>query len=209
MVNPGGDPLDPEHVGSGTGSASEPESGIEAATARAEQLGDRIKDKTADLKRQAQAAVHDVGARARSSADQQKNVAAERVGGVARALRAASDDLDDQGQPMVAGYSRQLAEGLEGMAQSLSRRSVDELVEGVEDFARQRPVAFMGGAMAAGFALARFMKSSAARRAPRTPPRRTPYAAPARAAATSPGAAMPTAATRPATTNQETPDATR
>jgi hypothetical protein len=37
-------------------------------------------------------------------------------------------------------------------------------VGGVEDFARQRPVAFIGGAMVAGFALARFMKSSSARR---------------------------------------------
>jgi hypothetical protein len=203
MVNPGADPLGPEHVDSGT-----------EATARAEQLGERVKDKAADLKRQAQDAAHEVGARARSSADQQKNAAAEQVEGVARALRAASDDLDDQGQRMVAGYSRQIAEGLESMAQSLSRRSVDELVEGVEDFARQRPVAFMGGAMAAGFALARFMKSSAARRAPRTAPHGTPYAAAAGAASTSPGAAMPTAATRPAmagmaTANQEIPDAAR
>ena len=77
MANPGADPLDTEQVGSGT----------DSATARAEQLSERVKGKTADLKRQAQAAVHDVGARARSTADQQKNVAAERVGGVARALR--------------------------------------------------------------------------------------------------------------------------
>jgi hypothetical protein len=50
------------------------------------------------------------------------------------------------------------------MAHWVSRRNIDDLVGGVEDFARQRPVAFMGGAMVAGFALARFMKSSSARR---------------------------------------------
>ena len=69
---------------------------------------------------------------------------------------------------MIAEYSRYAAEGLESMAQSLDRRDVDDFVEGVENFARQRPVAFLGGAMVAGFALARFMKSSSARRYRRT-----------------------------------------
>ena len=65
---------------------------------------------------------------------------------------------------MVAQYSRQVAEGLESMATWVSRRNIDDMVGGIEDFARQRPVAFMSGAMVAGFALARFMKSSSARR---------------------------------------------
>jgi hypothetical protein len=106
--------------------------------------------------------------RARSIADQQKHAAVGRVEGVAHALRRASDDLREQGQPMIAEYSRYAAEGLESMAQSLDRRDVDDFVEGVENFARQRPVAFLGGAMVAGFALARFMKSSSARRYRRT-----------------------------------------
>jgi hypothetical protein len=160
-------------------------------------LTERVKDKAADLKRQAKDAVHDMGVRARSAADEQKNVAAERVGGVARALRVASDDLHDQGQSLVAGYSRQVAEGLESMAQSLSRRSLGDLVEGVEDFARERPVAVLGGAMVAGFALARFMKSSAGRRSEQGA---------ARAAATSPAGAMP-AASRPATPGTRPPGA--
>ena len=157
-----------------------------------EQLKERVKDRAADLKRKAEDTIQDMGARGRSAADEQKNVAAERVGGVAHALRVASDELRDQGQPMVAEYSRHVAEGLESMAQSLSRRSVDDLVGGIEDFARQRPVAFIGGAMVAGFALARFMKSSAGRRSERTRltkgptrrqvvrPRRRPQAAPCR-----------------------------
>ena len=84
---------------------------------------------------------------------------------MAQALRSASDDLQERGQPVVAEYSRQVADGLESMANWVSRRNFDDLVGGVEDFARQRPVAFIGGAMVAGFALARFMKSSSARRA--------------------------------------------
>ena len=102
--------------------------------------------------------------RARSAVDQQKEVAIGGIEGVAHALRSASDDLRERGQPLAAEYSRQVADGLESMANWVSRRNVDDVTGGLEDFARQRPVAFIGGAMVAGFALARFMKSSSARR---------------------------------------------
>jgi hypothetical protein len=157
MASPGADPL---HRPSGSGR----EGNAEAVADKAEQLTERVKDKATDLKRQAKDTVQKAGQRARSAADEQKNMAAEQVGGVAHALRVASDDLEGRGHAQVAEYSRQVAEGLDSLAQSLSRRSVDDLVAGVEGFARERPVAFMGGAMVAGFALARFMKSSAARR---------------------------------------------
>jgi hypothetical protein len=199
----------PDTGSSHTGSRTE-------AKENAEHLTERVKDTAADLKRKAEDTVQDMSGRVRSAADEQKNVAAERVGGVAHALRVASDELRDQGQPMVAEYSRHVAEGLESMAQSLSRRSVDDLVGGIEHFARQRPVAFIGGAMVAGFALARFMKSSAPR-SERGAPYERPYASAGSPAATSPaGGAMPAAATSRPTTpgmgtagmSKEAPDAT-
>ena len=139
-------------------------SGTEAAQEQGEHLTDRAREKAGELKRQAEEAAHGMRERARSIADQQKHAAAGRVEGIAHALRTASDELREQGQPMIADYSRYAAEGLESMAQSLERRDMDDFVEGVENFARQRPVAFLGGAMVAGFALARFVKSSSARR---------------------------------------------
>ena len=194
MATPRADSL---HPATGTDS-SHTGRGMEAAKDNAEHLTERVKDRAADLKRQAKDAVHDMSVRARSAADEQKNVAAERVGGVARALRVASDDLHDQGQSLVAGYSRQVAEGLESMAQSFSRRSLGDLVEGVEDFARERPVAVLGGAMVAGFALARFMKSSAGRRSEQGA---------GRPAATSPAAGAMPAASGPATPGTRPPGA--
>jgi hypothetical protein len=116
------------------------------------------------LKRQAEDSAKDMRARARSAVDQQKDAAVDGIEGMAQALRSASDDLQERGQPVVAEYSRQVADGLESMANWVSRRNLDDLVGGVEDFARQRPVAFMSGAVVAGFALARFMKSSSVRR---------------------------------------------
>ena len=138
----------------GSGSATE------ALRSTAEQVSEQVKEKAGELKQQA---AHEVRERARSLADEQKHAAVGRVEGIAHALRTASDELRDQGQPMVAEYSRYAAEGLESMAQSLDRREVGEFVENIEQFARERPVAFIGGAMVAGFALARFMKSSSAR----------------------------------------------
>jgi hypothetical protein len=142
--------------------------GTEAAQEEAEHLTDRAREKTGELRRQAEEAAHGVRDRARSIADQQKHAAAGRVEGVAHALRRASDDLREQGQPMIAEYSRYAAEGLESMAQSPARRDVDDFVGDVEKFARQRPVAFLGGSIVAGVALVRFMKSSSARRYRRT-----------------------------------------
>ena len=173
MANPG-NPSDPL-AGAGTTQTqgttktqSTTQTGAEAAQREGEHLTERARRKAGefagDLKRQAEESVEDVRERARSAVDQQKDAAAGSIEGVAQALRSASDDLEHRGQPMVAQYSRQVAEGLESMANWVSRRNIDDLVGGVEDFARQRPVAFMGGAMVAGFALARFMKSSSARR---------------------------------------------
>jgi len=160
MASPGADPLNhPTGIG-----AEREGSETEAAKETAEHLSERAKGKAGDLKRQAEQAADDMRHRARSAAMDQKNAAASRMEGVAHALRTASDDLQSQGQPMIAEYSRHVAEGLESMADSLGKRDVDELVGSVEDFARARPVAFLGGAVVAGFALARFMKSSSARR---------------------------------------------
>ena len=139
--------------------------------------------------------------RARSAADQQKHVAVGRVEGIAQALRTASDELRDQGQPIVAEYSRYAAEGLESMAQSLDRRQVGDFVNGIEQFARERPVAFIGGAMIAGFALARFMKSSSARRDQRADRSHEPRPATHGAAASPAGATTTPGVWTPNTTS--------
>jgi hypothetical protein len=179
MTNPGTDPSNRP-----TDRATGQEGGETKPTA--ERLSERAREKGAEVMRQAEGAADDMRHRARSVAADQKNAAASGIGGIAHALRTASDDLQGQGQPMFAEYSRHIAEGLESMADSLGRRDVDDLVGSVEDFARARPVAFLGGAVVAGFALARFMKSSSARRYARATP-----SASGGAAAAMPGSAMP------------------
>ena len=170
MTSPEKNPSDPL---SGTGTtqthgASQTQSGAEATQGEGEHLTERARRKAGelagDLKRQAEESAEDMRQRALSAVDEQKETAIGGIEGVANALRSASDDLRERGQPLAAEYSRQVADGLESLANWVSRRNVDDVTGGLEDFARQRPVAFIGGAMVAGFALARFMKSSSARR---------------------------------------------
>src|SRR5262245_31853036 len=71
-----------------------------------DQVKRQVKEKAEQLKQQAKETAEDMRDRARSMADQQKHAAVGRVEGIAHALRTASDELRDQGQPMVAEYSR-------------------------------------------------------------------------------------------------------
>lgn len=123
-----------------------------------------IRQRTDELKEQAEGVIDDAKDRARELAGEQKNVAAERLTGFASALRHASSDLDEQGQSMVSGFVRQAADGLEHFSGAMRRNDVDDLMGGIEDFARRQPAVFIGSAVLAGFGIARFMKSSSERR---------------------------------------------
>ena len=121
MTGPGKNCSDPTYTAHGEQGASTDasKSETEAVRSKAEGVTEHIKEKAGELKQQAQETAQDMRERARSAVDQQKHAAVGRVEGIAHALRTASDELRDQGQPMVAEYSRYAAEGLESMAQSL------------------------------------------------------------------------------------------
>ena len=98
-------------------------------------------------------------AEARRIANQQKEAGADRLGEVAGAVHGAARTLE-AGMPQMASYVHGAAVQLEDAAQTLRHRSVDELIDGIGSFARAQPAVFFGGAMLAGFALTRFLKSS-------------------------------------------------
>jgi acyl-CoA reductase-like NAD-dependent aldehyde dehydrogenase len=100
--------------------------------------------------------------RARDVAEQQKQAGAEQMSGVADAMKAAADDLEEK-IPFAAEYIDELAGRLTQVATTLRERSVDDVLANVADFARKQPATFFAGAVAAGFALSRFAKSSANR----------------------------------------------
>jgi hypothetical protein len=100
---------------------------------------------------------------ARDFAEQQRDLAAEKVSEVAQAVQTAARDIEQQ-MPQASGFVHDAAEKLQDAASMLRERSVDDLMEGLNKFARQQPVIFFGGAVFAGFALSRFLKSSAEHR---------------------------------------------
>lgn len=98
---------------------------------------------------------------ARDMADDQKAAGVEQIGVVARAVHKAASSMEGD-SPRTAALIHEAASGLEQASSALRERSIDDLAHSIGRFARNQPAAFFGGSLAAGFALARFFKSSAA-----------------------------------------------
>jgi hypothetical protein len=100
--------------------------------------------------------------KAEDLAEEGKAAGANRMQGFARAARKAAEDLEGE-SPEIARYVRQAADGLQNAASSVRSRSVGEIMDMVEDFARRQPTAYFGSTVLAGFMLSRFMKSRSGR----------------------------------------------
>ena len=95
-----------------------------------------------------------------SFAEQQKKMGAGQIDGVARAVHRAAEEIEGQ-LPRVARSVHQAASRLDAASSSLRERSMDELLTSFGEFARSQPWVLFGGAVLTGFALSRFLKSSA------------------------------------------------
>jgi len=125
--------------------------------APAGEAGETVKQAARD----ATEAARDVAAqRADTMFQSNKQAAVSRIGGFANVLRSASSELDAQ-QLGLAELARRAADALERASQRLDSQDLRGLFESGQAYARQRPQVFLGGAFAAGFALARFLRSSA------------------------------------------------
>jgi hypothetical protein len=111
----------------------------------------------------ASAATEQIKSRARDAAEQQKTAGADQLGDMAHAMEAAAGELQKQ-MPLAAEYVDDVAARLDDLASTLRERSVDDMLGNVSDFARRQPAVFFAGAIAAGFALSRFAKSSSNRK---------------------------------------------
>jgi hypothetical protein len=113
-------------------------------------------------KEQAAAFAGDVGHELNQSAEEQKVRGAEAIQGFARAMNSAAGELEGQ-SPMVSRYVRDAAQQVEALSGNLRSKSVPDLMHAASDLARSQPLLFIAGAVASGFALSRFLKSSASR----------------------------------------------
>jgi hypothetical protein len=114
------------------------------------------------VKEQASEFAADVGEELSHTAEEQKIRGVEAMQGFARAITTAAGELEGQ-SPMVARYVRDAGKQVEVLSRNLRGRSITDLMGAASDLARSQPVVFIAGAVAAGFALSRFLKSSASR----------------------------------------------
>ncbi len=126
-------------------------------------LRDTAQTATDAIRQQAAQFAGDVGHELSRTGEAQKARGVEAIRGFARAIDSAAEELKPQ-SPVVARTVHEAARSVEGLSDNLSNRNVSELIESATQLARSQPALFIGGSVAAGFALARFLKSSARQR---------------------------------------------
>lgn len=97
-----------------------------------------------------------------SRVDEQKNRAADGLGGIANVIRNAGNELRNDNEAL-ASYVDMASDQLRRFADHIRQKGVADMMDDVQTFARRRPALFIGGAFLVGLAVARFLKSSADR----------------------------------------------
>lgn len=145
----------PEPASASTGRA-ETSPQWEAMAANLSDAAERAKDRIAEGTERAKR-------NAMGMAQQQKTTGAEKISKLARSVHGAADSFQTE-LPQVSRSIHDAAAALERASTALKERSIEDLAGDVGKFARAQPVAFFGAAVLAGFAVTRFIKSSAATR---------------------------------------------
>jgi gas vesicle protein len=110
-----------------------------------------------DLLDTAKSLASDTGDEIEDVVTTQKAAGADRISGVASAIRRAADDIEKE-IPSAAPYIRLAAGEIDDFAEALKTQSLGEIVGVIEDFAHRQPAAFLGIAAIAGFAMMRLLK---------------------------------------------------
>jgi len=97
------------------------------------------------------------------SVEDQKKQGIEAIRDFARAINTAAGELEEH-SPQVARFVRDAAGQVESFSGNIENKSIGDLMQQVTSLARSQPTLFIGGALAAGFALSRFIKSSTSSR---------------------------------------------
>lgn len=121
--------------------------------AAAAEAGEQIKEHVTGLTDQ-------VRQQATDQLGSQKERLVDSLDTVALLLRQAGEHADLQDKAMLSGYVDKASGQLTQWSESLREREVSQLLEDTVQFARRQPMIFFSGALAAGFAGARFLRSS-------------------------------------------------
>ena len=133
---------------------------LDDAVRKPEDWKSKASSVAAEARVQAAEILEPVKEKARETAELQKDAGADQIGGIARAVHGAADELERE-LPHAAAYVHDAADRIGRAASALREHDVDDLFRSLGDFARRQPATFFGSAVFAGFAISRFLKSSA------------------------------------------------
>lgn len=112
-----------------------------------------------ELRSDAQHLGHSAANRLHSEVDSRKDTAAHQAQSVSSAIRQTSDQLGEDTPDWLRSAFQKGAEQIQRFADTIEQKDSRQLVREVENFARERPGAFLLGCAAAGFAAARVLKA--------------------------------------------------
>ncbi|SFB62349.1 hypothetical protein SAMN03159496_06000 [Rhizobium sp. NFR07] len=96
-----------------------------------------------------------------ATANDQKNVIATKISGIASAIEKVADELEQGDNREVGKVARSLGSGIKKFTDEIQDRSLGEIAGMAEDYGRKQPLAFLGLAAIAGLAASRFLTASA------------------------------------------------
>ena len=129
-----------------------------------QQAKEQVRNLTEEAKRETSKVAGQAGDYVSGLVSRQKDQAADRLGGVAGALRDVANRLQEQDQAAGIGqYATRAADQVDRLSHYLRDRDLNTFVRDTETFARRHPDVFLGGTFLAGLLLARFLKSSSDR----------------------------------------------
>lgn len=103
---------------------------------------------------------HQAKDEARSMVETGKSQVTSELHSMAEAFRTTSRQLGDNSELPVARYANTIADRLEDATSYLEGHNIDAILADAEEFARQQPELFLGGAFGVGLLISRFFKSS-------------------------------------------------
>lgn len=144
-----------DDAAAGPGGLSGMGSGLGSSTGS---YADTAKDQ---VRYQAQSLRDQATTRARDTAEQGKTRAVGLLDDVADQVHEVAGKLRQGQAAPLAQYVEQLAGSLGGFAATIRDKPIDAILDDVRIYARHNPAVAVGGALALGFVLARFMKATA------------------------------------------------
>ena len=112
-----------------------------------------------ELRSDAQQLTSKAANRIHSEVDARKGSAAEQAKSVSSAIQTAAGQLDESAPSWLKSAFQQGADQIHRFADTMEQKDSRQILNEVQNFARQRPALFLGACVAAGFAAARIFKA--------------------------------------------------